>query len=186
MSELPSPSPWPAAEDYLFPVNRDQQLAEIVYMYADRNECEQMLRGLEGMYSNFPFVRHMKDFAMVASKVRSSITPASHGRANDGFYMGALLATHVNLWPIIESDNAKMLLRNSQFTPVPDEEKVAIIGNWLDDDLETYHDYLAEYGSSVQNDTETVAERLYPVDMEDRADFLAGFCFSSQAIGIFV
>lgn len=186
MSERVSPSLYPEREAYPFPTTRDEQIWETVNLYDSREEAVWFLYGLHNMYKGEQYIKAMALCSDIASEVRASITPTIQS-TDLSFYQGVLFSTHVNLWPINQTDQAKRMLNHFPYEEEKHKDALrSTVLGWIDEPPEKYLESIEDLGLSLQAGIALFSERLYPVDVESRADFLAGFCLSTRTIDYYM
>ena len=182
MSEVISRKPYPEREDYTFPVDSEIQIWEALTLYPNREECDYFLKGLDNLYSVHPYAKAMSECADAAGSARAFLSSNLVTKTNYAFYRGVLLSMHVTLRPIQHTRNGTAILKNFTYSRDDLEDLKASIPDLMGADPEIYLDSLSDSGDSFQTAVGLFAERLYPVDMEDRADFLTGLCISGHVL----
>lgn len=182
MTEVINQKLYPDREEYKFPRDREQQLWEALELYPDRQECAYFLFGLHNLYKDEPFMRSMQVAPEVVADLKGPNTVEEDSVTNYDFYDGMLLSMHAALRPIQHRLSVKRLLKTTDDKDDLRKSLMQQLPSWIGNEPQEYIDSIANLGDSVQVAMTIFAERLYPDDVDARADFLAGFCFLTKIL----
>lgn len=181
MSEVISPNYYPEREEYQTPKNADEQFLEVLRLYPNRAECVWFLTGLNRVYKDQPFMKGFKIAAEIAADIRSQRSDLPMTDINYEFYYGVLLGTYVHIQPAVNIVPVRHIMQ----TPPVDEQATEaalrrFLPDWICEEPDVYEDTLEDSSPVFIASAYEFAERMYSDDINGRADFLAGFCYTDD------